>query len=97
MDRVAPQRNAMGRVIGTGNIAKEESEAEKARKVTEAWNARYFSHLGVGSGIGGAAAIEKYKQSNPGWEKARDLWAQSQMRKAKPKPATGATLGSLME
>jgi hypothetical protein len=99
-DKIAPQRNAQGRVIGTGRTAVEESAAEKKRKTTAAWNAKYFQHLGVGSGIGGAAAIDKYKTANPGWEKKRDTWAQGVAAAAKakkPKPKFGATLGELAE
>ncbi len=99
-DRIAPQRNERGVAIGTGNTAQEESAAEKARKVTAAWNTRYFAHLGVGTGLGGAAAIEKYKTVNPSWEKARDKWAQALMAtsaKAKAAPKPGTSLGGLVK
>ena len=88
-------RDAYGNLVaGSSSLknrkASEETAASKRRKSTAAWNARYFQHLGVGTGLGGAAAIEKYKASHPGWEKQRDAWAQSKAKKAKAKPKAGA-------
>ncbi len=93
---IAPQRGSRGQIIGTGQTAVEENPAERVRKVTAAWNTRYFAYLKVGTGLGGAAAIEKYKTANPGWEKARDTWAQGMVRAAK-KPKAGPTLGDLVK
>ena len=78
---------------GTGATAAEESPEAKKRRVEKAWNDRYFASLGM-SGLGGAAKIEAYKVANPQWTKARDAWAQAQV-KPKPKPPAGSTLGTL--
>lgn len=86
---------AVAGVAGAGR-AQEETEAEKARKREAAWNARYFSHLGVGTGLGGAAAIDKYKTSHPDWTKARDTWAQGVSKAAAQRRVSqGASLGTL--
>jgi len=78
---------------GTGATAVEESPEAKKRRVEKAWNDRYFASMGY-SGLGGAAKIEAYKTANPDWTKARDKWAQAQV-KPKPAPKPGSTLGSL--
>ena len=76
--------------------AQEETEAEKTRKREAAWNARYFAHLGIGSGLGGAAAIDKYKTAHPDWTKGRDTWAQGVSKAAAQRRASqGASLGTL--
>jgi len=77
-------------VAGSASLsskAQEETEASKARKRADAWSSAYFKHLGVGTGLGGAAAIEKYKTANPGWEKGRDAWAQGQSKASAAKKA----------
>lgn len=91
-----PGSTATGGAAGSSSYGKavEETAASKARKKASAWSSAYFKHLGVGSGLGGAAAIEKYKTSNPGWEKKRDAWAQGLAAK-KPAPAPGASLASI--
>ena len=95
-DRIDPQRGSRGQVIGTGNTAQEENLEAKKRRVEKGWNDRFFAHLGVGSGMGGAAAINAYKVANPGWTKARDKWAQAQV-KAKAAPKPGTSLGGLVK
>lgn len=90
---------------GRAGKAVEETPEAKKRRVEKAWNDKFFSHLGL-SGIGGAAAIEKYKLANPDWTKKRDTWAQAQSKASKARKAKdltkkvqsgGGSVGSLIE
>lgn len=79
-ERIAPQRNRQGRVIGTGRTAKEttaETERQKKEAAHKPWREKWEKVTGKKYGIATAAAYNK--------------WLGEQRKKAAAAKAAGST------